>query len=170
MKTLALLCTEFTPPTLRLHYASQNSASHVSSHCELFLLAFLRPAGAHLLDQALTLFGPPSALTARVLNQRQLPQSNAADAFTITLHYEPPSRHAHLTVILRASMLAKRAGPRFLLHGNLGSFEKAGLDVQEAQLRAGMAPTDPGELVLSWYLYSTRASYSCRLHTLYIIV
>jgi scyllo-inositol 2-dehydrogenase (NADP+) len=83
-----------------------------------------------------------------VLNQRQLPDSNVPDAFTITLHYEPPSQHAHLTVILRASMLAKRGGPRFLLHGDLGSFEKQGLDAQEAQLRAGLLPTDLGGLPL----------------------
>jgi scyllo-inositol 2-dehydrogenase (NADP+) len=101
-------------------------------------------AGAHLIDQALTLFGPPSALTAHMLNQRQLPDSHAPDAFTVTLHYEPPSPHAHLTAILRASMLTQRPGPRFLLHGDLGSFEKRGLDAQEAQLRAGLAPTDPG--------------------------
>lgn len=112
-------------------------------------------AGAHLLDQALTLFGHPSALTAHVLNQRQLPGSDSPDAFTITLHYKnihgPPSSTTAsstatypLTAILRASMLARRPGPRFLLHGSLGSFEKHGLDVQEGQLRGGLLPTDPG--------------------------
>jgi scyllo-inositol 2-dehydrogenase (NADP+) len=45
-------------------------------------------------------------------------------------------------------MLAKRGGPRFLLHGDLGSFEKQGLDAQEAQLRAGLLPTDLGGLPL----------------------
>jgi hypothetical protein len=42
--------------------------------------------------------------------------------------------------------MAQRPGQRFLLHGDLGSFEKRGLDAQEAQLRAGLAPTDPGGL------------------------
>jgi scyllo-inositol 2-dehydrogenase (NADP+) len=146
--------------------------------------------GSHLIDQAICLFGPPTAITANVLNQRQLPASKVPDAFTVTLHYKTPTSaptshlelpqvrsenlgapggsftgpsvsmlnaienlagsittpmsHRPLTVILRASMLTKIPGPRFVIHGTQGSYIKQGMDVQEGQLRSGMLVTDPG--------------------------
>lgn len=72
-------------------------------------------AGSHLVDQALSLFGPPTSVTGLVLNQRHLPVCAIHDAFTITLHYERPE--GPLTVLLRSSSLCKTPGARFSLHG-----------------------------------------------------
>ncbi|HJS34780.1 MAG TPA: Gfo/Idh/MocA family oxidoreductase, partial [Pseudoxanthomonas sp.] len=47
-------------------------------------------------------------------------------------------------VILHASTLVAGNGLRFAVHGTRGSYLKHGLDVQEDQLRAGMAPGAPG--------------------------
>ena len=48
-----------------------------------------------------------------------------------------------LHIILGASCLRADPGPRFQIHGQLGSFCKRGLDVQEEQLRRGESPLDP---------------------------
>ncbi|KAF6262744.1 hypothetical protein COO60DRAFT_1699156 [Scenedesmus sp. NREL 46B-D3] len=106
---------------------------------------------------------PPVSADSACAEPAPAPRFRRARRFTITLHYKPPSPHAHLTAVLRASMLAQRPGPRFLLHGDLGSFEKRGLDVQEAQLRAGLAPTDPVFGVEGPEGYSTLDSIA--LHT-----
>lgn len=91
--------------------------------------------GSHLVDQATMLFGLPSAVTADVRRERD--GAEADDAFDVTLHYEG------LAVRLAAAMLRRVPGPRFALHGTLGSFVKHGLDPQEAALGAGRAPGDP---------------------------
>ncbi len=41
-------------------------------------------------------------------------------------------------------MIVAAPGPRFVLHGDRGSFVKHGLDPQEADLRRGLQPGDPG--------------------------
>lgn len=89
--------------------------------------------GAHLLDQAVVLFGWPRALTANVRQQRAGAQTD--DAFSVVLHYD------QLNVTLKASMLARIPGPRFALHGTHGSFIKYGLDPQEDSLKQGLSPT-----------------------------
>ncbi|KAI8139745.1 hypothetical protein BJV82DRAFT_625936 [Fennellomyces sp. T-0311] len=96
--------------------------------------------GAHLIDQALSLFGLPTSLFATIGNQRQLKESSVVDDFTIILKY--PS---DFNVILRSSMLARQAPVlRFSLRGMDGSFVKHHLDVQEDQLKAGLVPTSAG--------------------------
>src|SRR5207253_1184091 len=60
------------------------------------------------------------------------------DYFDVTLHY------SRLRVSLRSSTLVAAARPRFAVHGTAGSFVKHGLDPQEAQLKAGLDPRDPG--------------------------
>ena len=85
--------------------------------------------GPHLVDQVLSLFGAPQAITASVRKDRD--STDIEDAFDITLHY--PRLLAHC----RASMLACDAAPRFLLHGTRGSFKKYGLDPQEPALLGG---------------------------------
>ncbi len=91
--------------------------------------------GAHLLDQALALFGIPQAIGADIRIER----AGAAvdDAFDVTLHYP------RMRALLRASMLAASPGPTFVVHGARGSFVKYGLDPQEAALRSGRAPDEP---------------------------
>lgn len=91
--------------------------------------------GSHLADQALVLFGTPEAIFADVRYDRDVTDIN--DAFTIYLFY-PGVR-----VLLKASLLARAAGPRFVLHGTLGSYVKYGLDPQEQAMKDGMTLTDP---------------------------
>ena len=91
--------------------------------------------GPHLIDQALTLFGKPKAITADVRQER--PHAQVDDSFDIHLHY------AGLTVLLRATMVACAARPWFVVNGTAGSFVKHGIDPQEGQLKAGMSPADP---------------------------
>lgn len=88
--------------------------------------------GAHLLDQALLLFGIPQAISADIRSERD--GAVVDDAFDVTLHYP------RMRALLRASMLATAPGPTFAVHGTRGSFVKYGLDPQEAALKAGRTP------------------------------
>lgn len=92
--------------------------------------------GPHLIDQALQLFGPPRTVLADLEIQR--PGGQALDCFHLVLGYP------HLRVGLSAGMLVKAQGPRFVVHGDRGSFVKHGLDPQEEALKTGGAPSDPG--------------------------
>ncbi|MBB3227401.1 scyllo-inositol 2-dehydrogenase (NADP+) [Luteibacter sp. Sphag1AF] len=88
--------------------------------------------GAHLIDQALQLFGLPDDVSADVQRQRTAAQTD--DYFHIVLRY------ARRRVVLHASTLVREPGPRFLVHGDGGSFSKYGIDGQEAALREGGRP------------------------------
>jgi scyllo-inositol 2-dehydrogenase (NADP+) len=93
--------------------------------------------GAHLVDQALVLFGVPQSIWASVRTEREGAQSD--DAFDVYLHY-PGSlaqSSAGLGVWLRATCLARAPGARFTLNGTFGTFRKFGIDPQEAHLLAG---------------------------------
>ncbi|HEY0014149.1 MAG TPA: oxidoreductase [Allosphingosinicella sp.] len=92
--------------------------------------------GPHLIDQALILFGPPEALSADIVVQRD--GAAVDDYWSVTLHY------GLRRVTLSAAMLVAAPRPRFALHGTGGSFVKYGLDTQEAALRAGRGPGDTG--------------------------
>lgn len=92
--------------------------------------------GSHLVDQALVLFGLPRAVTADVLVQRQ--SARAPDYAHLVLDY------GRLRAVLHVSNLVCKAGPRFILHGDRGSFVKHGLDGQEAALKVGVRPGMPG--------------------------
>jgi len=91
--------------------------------------------GAHLIDQALLLFGMPSAVTADVLVQRS--DARATDYFHLILDY------GRMRAILHGSALVCGPGPHFLVHGDGGSFVKYGMDSQEEALKAGKRPGDP---------------------------
>lgn len=92
--------------------------------------------GPHIMDQALCLFGLPQSIYADIRLQR--PHARAVDYFDLQLYY--PDKK----VILKSGMLVREPGPRYMIHGNLGSFLKYGEDPQEAKLRAGIAPGGPG--------------------------
>ena len=92
--------------------------------------------GPHLIDQVFSFFGIPVAVTADI--RRQRPHAKADDFFNLWLDY-PFGK-----VILHAGMLVREPGPRYMVHGNLGSFIKSGEDVQEAKLRAGEYPGTAG--------------------------
>ena len=88
--------------------------------------------GAHLLDQALQLFGLPESIVLDLAQQRD--GAKAADWFHAVLRY------GQSRIILHGSALVPTPGPRFTVHGSLGSFIKMGLDPQEDVLRAGKRP------------------------------
>jgi scyllo-inositol 2-dehydrogenase (NADP+) len=92
--------------------------------------------GAHLVDQALLLFGIPATVTADVGTQR--PGAVVDDYFHLVLGYGP------LRVILHAGSLVLAPGPRLEVHGDLGSFVSRDIDGQVAALLAGQRPGDPG--------------------------
>lgn len=88
--------------------------------------------GAHIIDQSFCLFGLPAAITADIRMQR--PHARVDDYFDLRLDY------GFLKVILRAGMLVREPGPRYMIHGTKGSFIKYGEDTQEAKLKAGELP------------------------------
>ncbi|AZK45810.1 oxidoreductase [Paenibacillus lentus] len=90
--------------------------------------------GSHLIDQALTLFGKPNTVWADLRKERRGGKVN--DYFHLVLGY------SDLRVVLHAGSLVREPGPRFILHGDRGSFIKHGFDPQEAQLRKGLGPGD----------------------------
>ncbi|NID05357.1 oxidoreductase [Luteibacter jiangsuensis] len=92
--------------------------------------------GAHLIDQALVLFGLPHAVTADVARQRAA--ARADDYFHVVLDY------GRRRAVLHASVLVRDPGPRYLVHGDGGSFVKYGIDSQEAALREGRRPGGEG--------------------------
>ncbi|GAA0136441.1 oxidoreductase [Paenibacillus sp. YSY-4.3] len=90
--------------------------------------------GPHLIDQALTLFGKPNTVWADLRKERKGGKTN--DYFHLVLGY------SNLRVVLHSGSLVREQGPRFILHGDRGSFIKHGFDPQEAQLRKGSGPGD----------------------------
>ena len=95
--------------------------------------------GAHLVDQALQLFGKPDSISAIIVNERG---GTVDDNFTIRLHY---SERPDLEVIVAAgSLVPDGSKPRFFLQGSKGTYTKFHLDIQEDQLRKlGVKVTDP---------------------------
>lgn len=89
--------------------------------------------GAHLIDQALQLFGLPEAVIGDIAIQRA--EAQVDDYFHVVLVY------GRRRVVLHASTLASAPGPRFTVHGSLGSLMVTGLDGQEAALKAGKTPS-----------------------------
>ena len=108
--------------------------------------------GSHLVDQAVTLFGSPSAVTADLRVERD--GALVDDAFDVVLHYP------RLRAVLRATMLACEPGPRFVLRGTEGTYVKHGVDPQEARLAGGERPAgdDWGREAESRWGTLTRAS------------
>jgi scyllo-inositol 2-dehydrogenase (NADP+) len=90
--------------------------------------------GSHLIDQAVTLFGLPDALTAFINRQRS--GSKTDDNFELIFYYKK------IKVTLKSGMLIREPVFRFLLLGNEGTFIKKGMDVQEEALKAGLTPND----------------------------
>lgn len=95
--------------------------------------------GAHLIDQAVQLFGIPEAVFADIDTLRA--GGRVDDYFVI--HLLRPEKAPEIKITLKSSYLMCEAEPRFVLHGTEGSFVKYGLDRQEADLTAGLLPTTP---------------------------
>jgi scyllo-inositol 2-dehydrogenase (NADP+) len=93
--------------------------------------------GTHLVDQALVLLGPARRVWAEIDVRRPCAQVDD-DAFVAIEHLS--GARSHLTV----TNLAAQPAPRLRLLGDRAAYVKHGLDVQEAALRAGASPRDPG--------------------------
>lgn len=91
--------------------------------------------GAHLIDQALLLFGPIAHLHAELDRRR----AGVDDDVFLALTHESGVR-SHLWM----NTISARPGPRFRVLGSRGSWVKRGLDVQEARLKEGRDPREPG--------------------------
>ena len=93
--------------------------------------------GAHLIDQALALFGPVVAVYAEV-ETRQAGLEVDDDAFVALTHASGVRSH------LWASHVAAAGGPRLRVLGSRAAYVKHGIDVQAHQLQAGLRPGDAG--------------------------
>ena len=91
--------------------------------------------GAHLIDQALVLFGPVTHVYAE-LTARRAGIVSFDDAFLALTHASGESSHLYM------SASAGQPGPRMSVFAGKGAYVKHGLDGQEDSLRGGMRPTD----------------------------
>ncbi|MEO6201554.1 MAG: Gfo/Idh/MocA family oxidoreductase [Cryobacterium sp.] len=93
--------------------------------------------GAHLIDQALQLFGPVDDVYGEVLTRRE---GGAADDDTFVALHHASGVRSHLWM----NGMAAQVGPRFHLLGSAAGYTKWGLDGQESALEGGALPTDEG--------------------------
>ncbi|GGL97867.1 Gfo/Idh/MocA family protein [Nakamurella endophytica] len=92
--------------------------------------------GAHLIDQAVQLFGPVDSYYGELLTHRA-GAVNDDDSFVALRHVSGVRSH------LSMSSLVAQRGFRFRVLGSEQAFTKWGLDPQESQLASGIAATDP---------------------------
>lgn len=109
----------------------------------------LNDLGPHLIDQTLLLFGMPEKVDARVSVNRA--GCSVDDAFRIQFTYANG-----LYALLAMDVLNGGTAPRYVVRATNGTFEKFGVDPQEAALRAGI---QPGEA--SWGQTSEKACVVC---------
>ena len=88
---------------------------------------------AHLIDQAVQLFGTPEKLFADVFSMKGAAFAN--DYFEILLYYKNDLR-----IRLKSSVFSKEAHYAFTIHGDKGSFLQERTDEQENELVAGAIP------------------------------
>lgn len=93
--------------------------------------------GAHLIDQALLLFGKPTSVYAEVDTRR--PGAQVDDDTFVALRFGG-GEVAHLWF----SVIPRQSGPRLRVVGLRGVYEKQELDPQEEALRTGARPGDEG--------------------------
>ena len=89
--------------------------------------------GAHLIDQALQLFGEPNALFADMMAMRDASQVD--DYFEIILYYD------RSRVRLKGSSFVKLPVPEYILNGAKGTFLQNRSDMQETKLLEDAVPT-----------------------------
>jgi predicted dehydrogenase len=93
--------------------------------------------GAHLIDQAVQLFGAPISIYAEVDVRR--PAAAVDDDVFVALRFAG-GQVAHLWM----SVIPRKFGPRLRVVGLRGVYEKQDLDPQEEALRTGARPGDEG--------------------------
>lgn len=92
--------------------------------------------GAHLIDQAVQLFGMPEAVFADISTLRT---GGKVDDYFI-IHLLKSQKAPEVKITVKASYLMCESEPRFVLHGTEGSYVKYGLDPQEEALTKGVLP------------------------------
>ncbi|MFC8304255.1 Gfo/Idh/MocA family oxidoreductase [Specibacter sp. NPDC057265] len=92
--------------------------------------------GTHAIDQALSLFGPVDGVYGELAAHR--PQERADDDVFVALQHSNGVL-SHLWINLTAA----QKGPRLRVLGSAAGYVKQTADVQEAQIQAGILPTDP---------------------------
>jgi predicted dehydrogenase len=95
----------------------------------------LRDFGAHLIDQALLLFGPPTWVYAEMHARHERDD----DVFVALHHANGVESH------LWGSWVQAAPGPRFRVTGTTGTYIVDGVDSQERALVAGRTPASEGE-------------------------
>ncbi|WP_043724250.1 Gfo/Idh/MocA family protein [Nocardia asiatica] len=91
--------------------------------------------GSHLVDQAVSLFGPVASVYCE-LDRRRENITTDDDAFVALTHSGGVRSH------LWMSAVAPQLGPRFRVLGSRAAYVTYGLDPQEAALRCGRRPDD----------------------------
>jgi len=91
--------------------------------------------GAHLVDQAIQLFGPVADVYGE-LDRHRVAAINDDDSFIALTHESGVRSHLGMS-----SIVAQR-GFRFRVLGSEAAYTKWGLDPQEAQLASGLSPLD----------------------------
>lgn len=89
--------------------------------------------GAHLLDQAITLFGKPLSAAKATGIYRENSQVDDYVNFHLIFSNQ-------INVFVTTSLLVANPLPSFVIHGSRGSFIKERTDVQEDQLLQGISP------------------------------
>lgn len=91
--------------------------------------------GAHLIDQAISIFGKP---ISHYRSKNSYRENSQVDDFAF-MHIVFPNK---INVFITTSMLVADAQAGIVVHGTKGSYIKPFCDEQEDQLIAGMLPTD----------------------------
>jgi scyllo-inositol 2-dehydrogenase (NADP+) len=93
--------------------------------------------GAHLVDQAISIFGKPKSFSGKKLKFRE--NTKVDDYATATVQFQND-----VTVFITTSLHVLNPLPGIVIHGTKGSFIKSFCDEQEAQLLTGMRPDAVG--------------------------
>ena len=117
-----------------LHYDRYNPVLSPKAHKETPGpgTGVLYDLGSHLIDQAVFLFGKPTAVFADLNMLR--PGSRVPDYMELLMYY------TRLRVRLKSGYFVREAPPAYMIHGVNGSFFKSRADVQEVKLQAGEKP------------------------------
>jgi len=97
----------------------------------------LHDLGAHLIDQAIQLFGAVEEVYGETANHSSHAEAADTEAFVSLLHA------SGVRSKLWMNGMAAQVGPRFHVLGSQAGYTKWGLDTQEPDLAAGTSPLDP---------------------------
>lgn len=104
--------------------------------------------GTHTIDQVFVLFGKPTAVYGKFVQQRsgkivsgEGGPEDQADSINVMCTYAEKGLIVHVRISV---MSVSAEQPRFRIRGTKGTYHKAGLDPQEDQLLSGMKVTDAG--------------------------